>query len=131
MTRFTMKTPCDSCPFVRKNNFYLEPARVQEIEDHCDGPFPCHQTVDYGSWDDYDDPDGQKRNRDKEVHCLGQLILQFTEWNGFGTVGMLAASFGLFDPKAMPTAEEADVFESWEEMREHMRTYLSRAGDVS
>ena len=117
-----MKEPCDSCPFVRKNNFYLHPGRVQEIEDASDGPFPCHQTVDYESWDeDGEDPEGQERDRDKEVHCLGHLILQFTEWNGFGTFGSIAARMNLFDPLKMLTAEEAGVFQTWEEMRERMR----------
>ncbi len=120
MTRFTMKEPCDSCPFVKGNNFYLTPGRVLELLGAVDGPFPCHQTVNYESWDDYDDPDGQQRDRKNEVHCLGHLILQFTEWNGFGTFGMIAARFKLFDPLKMPTAEEADVFRSWEEMRIHM-----------
>jgi len=116
-----MKDPCDSCPFVRRHNFYLEPARVQEIEDASDGPFPCHQTVDYESIDDDDDPDGDERDREKEVHCLGQLILQFTEWKGFGTFGAIAARVGIFDPLSMPTAEEAGVFRSWGEMRERMK----------
>ena len=117
-----MKEPCDSCPFVRKNNFYLHPSRVQEIEDASDGPFPCHQTVDYGSWDeDGEDPEGQARDRKNEVHCLGHLILQFTEWNGFGTFGAIAARVGVFDPLKMPTAEEAGVFRSWGEMKERMK----------
>ncbi len=123
-----MKEPCDSCPFVKANNFYLHPGRVQEIKDASDGPFPCHQTVDYESWDDDsgEDPDGVGRDRRNEVHCLGQLILQFTEWNGFGTFGMIAARLGVFDPLKMPTAEEAGVFRSWEEMKTHMQNQEGR-----
>ena len=127
MTRFTMKEPCDSCPFVKGNNFYLDPRRVQELEDAVDGPFPCHQTVNYESWNEEEDPDGVTRDRDKEVHCLGHLILQFTEWGGFGTFAMIAARFNLFDPLKLPTAEEADIFRTWEGMRDHMRTYVGES----
>ena len=113
---FTMKKPCDNCPFVIAHSFHLSMARVRELEEAVDGCFPCHQTVDYESWND--DPDGHDRDRSKEVHCLGHLILQWNEYNGFGTVAAMAARMGMFKPEELPTAEAAGVFESWEEMVE-------------
>ena len=113
---FTMKKPCDSCPFVAAHKFMLSPARVEELEAHADGGFPCHQTVDYNSWDECEDPDGLCRDRSKEVHCLGHLILQWNEWNGFGNMAALAARMGMFKPEELPTSEAAGVFGTWQEM---------------
>ncbi len=116
--QFTMKKPCDSCPFVMAYKFPLTSDRIQELEAHVDGGFPCHQTIDYESWDECEDPDGLTRDRSKEVHCLGHLILQWNEWNGFGNIAALAARLGMFDPKKLPSSEDAGVFESWEQMAE-------------
>jgi hypothetical protein len=113
---FTMKKTCDSCPFVAAHKFMLSPERVEELEAHADGGFPCHQTVDYSSWDECEDPDGHDRDRSKEVHCLGHLVLQWNEWNGFGNMAALAARMGMFKPEELPTAEAAGVFGTWQEM---------------
>ncbi len=113
---FTMKKPCDNCPFVIAHEFPLTADRIRELEAHVDGGFPCHQTVDYGSWDECEDPDGEGRDRTKEVHCLGHLILQWNEWKGFGNLAALAAGMGMFKPEELPTSAAAGVFESWEEM---------------
>jgi hypothetical protein len=118
MTKFTMKEPCNNCPFVIAHGFHLSMARVRELEEAADGCFPCHQTVDYDSWDEYEDPDGDCRDRSKEVHCLGHLILQWNEWKAFGKVAAMAARMGMFKPEELPTAYAAGVFESWEEMVE-------------
>jgi hypothetical protein len=114
-----MKKPCDSCPFVRGHAFPLLPERVQEIRDNR-GEFPCHQTVDYDSWDD-DDDDGASRDQAHEVHCVGHLIVQWSDWGGFNQLQAMAARFGLFDPQALPTPAEADVFATWDEMIVRMR----------
>ncbi len=113
---FTMKKPCDNCPFVIAVKFHLSADRIRELEEHVDGGFPCHQTIDYNSWDSMEDPDGLDRDRSKEVHCLGHLILQWNEWNAFGNLAALAARLGMFKPEELLTSAAAGVFESWEEM---------------
>ncbi len=113
---FTMKKPCDDCPFVIARKFALTADRIRELEEYADGGFPCHQTIDYGSWDDMEDPDGEDRDRTKEVHCLGHLILQWNEWGALANLAAFAAQLGMFNPEELPTSAAAGVFESWEEM---------------
>ncbi|MEE8551437.1 MAG: hypothetical protein V3T08_09330 [Gemmatimonadota bacterium] len=110
----------EACPFVISHEFHLHPERVEEIRDHAGGGFPCHQTVDYDSFDESEDADGIDRDRSKEIHCVGSLILQWADWNGFDGGPAFAARCGMFDPPALPTPDAAGVFDSWDDMIEQM-----------
>lgn len=120
-----MKKPCVSCPFVRAHEFHLHPERIEEIRDNR-GEFACHNTVDYDSWDDEEDEDGLDRDRSGEQHCVGHLIVQWSDWEGFNTAQAMAARMGMFDPHALPTPEEVDVFETWDEMVQFMEDLEGR-----
>jgi len=61
------------------------------------------------------------RDQSQEVHCLGHLIVQWSDWGGFNKIQAWSARLGEFKPEEMPTPEEADVFETWEEMIERCR----------
>ncbi len=122
--KYGMKKPCNNCPFVRRHNFHLTPERVEELRDNT-GEFPCHQTVDYDqAMDDDEGYDGvvrRDRDQSQEVHCLGHLIVQWSDWGGFNKIQAWSARLGEFSPEDMPTCEEADVYETWEEMIERCR----------
>ncbi len=122
--KYGMKKPCDSCPFVRRHNFYLTPERVEEIRDNR-GEFPCHQTVDYNAAvcddEDYDGIASPHRDQSQESHCVGHLIVCWSDWKGFNQIQAMTARAKLFNPEEMPTCEEADVYDTWEEIIERMR----------
>lgn len=114
--KYTMSgSPCEACPFIVANEFSLRPDRIREFMQM---QFPCHQTVDFASWDECeeDDPDGRGRDKSKEVHCLGHLIICWADWGGFNTIQAMTARIGEFDPHELPTPEESGCFETWDEM---------------
>lgn len=122
--KYGMKKPCGSCPFVRAHNFYLHPERVEEIRDN-QGEFPCHNSVDYNAIveddENYEGIASPRRDQSQEVHCLGHLMVCWADWGGFNQIQAFSARLGEFSPEEMPTCEEADVFDTWEEMVERMR----------
>ncbi len=113
--KYTMKKPCDSCPFVIAHEFYLTPERVEELRDNR-GEFPCHQTVDYNALveDDYRDQSG-------ETHCVGHLIVSWADWGGFNQIQAMTARMGEFVPEELPTPKESGCFETWGDMVETNR----------
>ena len=73
--KYTMTTPCDSCPFREGTIMKLTEDRIIEIESLFGpsnggqgGQFPCHKTVDY------DHEEDEPRNESHDVHCAGALI---------------------------------------------------------
>ena len=120
--RYTKKSPCDSCPYVRSTGFVLTPARVREFEAHVAGGFPCHKTTNVVDGD---------RDGSKEVHCAGSLILQWRQYGGFD--GLVAWVLSRPDGKNVPEGWspethldlDADVFDSFDEM---YRTMCERGG---
>lgn len=119
--KFTMKTPCDSCPFVRSTGFILTPARVREIEDAVGSGFPCHKTVDYSE----DGPRARGAIDEREIHCAGSLVVQWRQYEGFDGVVSLALSYGWEGVPEGWRPEthldlDADAFDSFDEMFETM-----------
>jgi hypothetical protein len=125
--KYGLKKPCKSCPFVIAVEFHLRPERIEEIRD-CRAEFSCHNTVDYDAieddveYQDFEDEDGAWGQADAarstvgESHCYGHLVLTWSEWNGFDQLQAMAARAGMFDPKELPTPDEAGVFETWADM---------------
>lgn len=113
---FGLKKPCSSCPFVVAHDFPLHPERIMEIRDA--SSFPCHNTVDYEHDSDYDAEESEgvappSRDRSREHACMGWLVMQWTQFRGFPSwVGFVAGR--AFDPHALPSAEEAGVFPTFE-----------------
>lgn len=121
--KYHLKKPCKTCPFVVSNDFYLRPGRVEEIRDNR-GEFPCHNTVDYEAATDSETGEmASWRDTSEEQHCFGHLVLQWHEWGGFNQLQALAASMGWFNPEELPTAEEAGVYDSWDEMVTRMEEW--------
>ena len=119
---YGMKNPCDSCPFVIAHRFPLSPERVEEIRDNR-GEFPCHNTVDYGAIDDGDyDGGALPYNRDTsgESHCVGYLIVCWSDWGGFNQIQAMSARMGEFSPEDLPLSRQAGVFKTWDDMVESM-----------
>ncbi|GAA0854014.1 hypothetical protein ABER99_20340 [Paenibacillus glucanolyticus] len=46
---FSIKKPCNNCPFLIENDLNLKPGRLEEIirKLHDNIPFHCHKTIDY------------------------------------------------------------------------------------
>lgn len=121
--KYDLKKPCKTCPFVIAHEFPLRADRIEEIRD-CRSTFSCHNTVDYDDIDgqefDWEDEDGEEygayRDTSEEQHCLGFLIVAWSEWGGFDQLQAMAARAGMFKPEELPTPEEAGVFETWQDM---------------
>lgn len=115
--QFTMRTPCDGCPFLRTAGAVrIDKARAKDIaEMMCDpsgGTFPCHKTTCFGD-------NGEHVPHSAEMHCAGALI--FSEKNGNATQMMrIAERIGSYDAKSLMTdnAAVADVFDTVDEMVE-------------
>jgi hypothetical protein len=113
---FTMRTPCDNCPFRSDKIFHLHPERVDEIEEGLDrGTFPCHKTVDYSSLDE--DGASECRNTEKEVHCAGALIL-LEKLERPSQMMRIAERLGMYDRTKL--AMNAPVFKTFRAMRRAM-----------
>ena len=96
---FSMKKPCDNCPFLREGGIRLTPDRVREIGGMMlspdGGEFPCHKTVD-----------NERRRPSDEEHCAGAMI--FAEKNGNATQTLrIAERLRLYDAASLMANEEA------------------------
>lgn len=60
---YSLKTPCDNCPFRSDVRPYIHPERVKEIVGQ---PFSCHKTTT---------AKGRSNLHPKAQHCAGALIL--------------------------------------------------------
>lgn len=113
--KWTMKTPCDTCPFRRgEGAVRLTPGRAREIAEMMvhpqGGTFPCHKSVDY---DKVDEVSEFHRDTGNEVRCAGALI--FAEVQGCATQMMrITERFGGYDHTKLAGHDE--VFHSVREM---------------
>jgi len=66
--KYTMTTPCDACPFLKKLKRGFTMRRLHEF---AQGAFPCHKTAA-----EVDDGDGgtEFRATKNSQHCAGLLI---------------------------------------------------------
>ena len=112
--KYTMKTPCEACPFRNDITPFLSGEdRVRELEQHQDGEFPCHKTTEL------DEDDGETLlNPNGTVACAGRMIMSWNAYGGFGQLDAMAARLGMFDPETLNY--DAPVFEDWDEMAEEM-----------
>lgn len=76
--RFTLKQPCDDCPFLKEGGVRISRARAREIGNamisSAGSTFACHKTTQ----DSFDD-DGEYSHQSSEQHCYGALV--FAERN--------------------------------------------------
>lgn len=63
--KYTLKTPCDECPFLKTSGFTFE-----SLKEHAVGEFACHKACDLA---DDETVFVEKRNG-KTPHCAGALI---------------------------------------------------------
>ena len=62
--KYTMRKPCDACPFLIGSNF-----TKRSLDMHAAGEFACHKTCEVNE----DSGDYEPRG-DRSVHCAGALI---------------------------------------------------------
>lgn len=119
---YGLKKPCASCPFVKAHNFPLMPDRIMEIADA--SSFPCHNTVNYdyetSDWDDeeFEGVAPPDRDTSNEHQCLGWLVVQWAEYEGFPNATAFMAARGYFKPEELPSPEEAGCFATFGEYAE-------------
>lgn len=113
---FTMKTPCDNCPFRREGGIRIYRERARDIlEDSTH--FPCHKTVNYDA-EPEPEPDSESGKCTSQTKtCAGYMILQFREGKP-NQILQIASRIGLLDLDELlennPAVDE--VFESYAEM---------------
>jgi len=63
--RYTMREPCDACPFLKSSGFTFG-----NLKRHASGEFACHKTCEL------DDESGtyEPKHGNKSLHCAGALI---------------------------------------------------------
>lgn len=70
--KYTMTTPCNKCPFLKK---FSHGYALKRLKQFAGGEFPCHQTADEVDDDSDDDYAATEflANEDSQ-HCAGALI---------------------------------------------------------
>lgn len=126
--RFDMTSPCGKCPFRKDVAGYLTVERVTEIEESLPrGTFACHATLDYSRCEDgASEPTETKQT----AHCVGALILceKSDEPTQMMRIAERLNSDGKgYDRRRFTDATKALIFDSWDEMRSHMRGRRQRA----
>lgn len=97
MIGFKLKRPCKNCPF-RKDCLpgWLGKERAQGIADAVvlgDGPFPCHETVNYNAWSD----ESEYTYQGREQFCAGAIALEEKENQGGNLLIRLGRMTGAFN----------------------------------
>lgn len=92
--KYTMTSPCDQCPFLKKMRRGFTMKRLREF---ADGAFPCHQTAKIVE----DDRNGAEFHaKDNSQHCAGALI--FCEKRDAPSQMMrIAERLGLYDARKL------------------------------
>lgn len=127
MSSYSLKRPCDQCPFTRAERAArVSPGRARQIGkamlDSDSGEFLCHKTFEWK-----DDPDGSDDpylvENAKTQHCAGALIFALKNDNETQMM-RIAARLRLFDPDAIMADEAvcATVFDDLREMVAAHRT---------
>ena len=107
--KFTLKRPCDECPFRREPFFYLEPERIEEIAT-TDSVFPCHKTTITDN-----DTDEETTPLNAQA-CKGWLIVHEKQKTSSNAL-RIAYRLRLLTPRATPRAIRDDVYTSFDEYK--------------
>lgn len=84
---YTLTSPCDECPFLKK---FKRGFTLKRLEQHASGEFACHKTCEVG------EESGAFEPRRNSVHCAGALI--YLEKRGRSTQMMrIAERLGMYD----------------------------------
>lgn len=109
--QFSLKVPCETCPFRKEGGYRVYGERIEEII-NSDKLFDCHKTVKYGS------RDSDKRDDDAKV-CAGFIIMHEKDPGLYGNQMLQVASrLGVFDIAEFRESNPAwdDVFDTREEL---------------
>ena len=114
---FTMKTPCDNCPFLKEGGIRVSKTRARNIVGESTH-FPCHKTIDYNGGED-EDGNNVANNTAHTKTCAGYMILLFRIGKP-NQILQIASRIGLLDQGSLMSNNPATdlVFESAEEMIE-------------
>ncbi|WP_158679891.1 DUF6283 family protein [Deinococcus sp. NW-56] len=106
---FSLKRPCQDCPFRRDAPGYLRPGKVDEIvrEQEQGTPFFCHKTTTCT---------GYKTTDRRARYCAGSLLYGEAVHRHILPV-RLAIHLGLWDPRALQ--RDVPVLDSPADLRAH------------
>lgn len=114
--RFSLKEPCEQCPF-RKSQGFLNGPRAREIAEAVaveNKTFTCHKHL-HGDYDDHAEGDESYRPTTRDQMCAGAMA--FVEKLGVpNQMLQIAERLGLRDPTRLDPASLADVYDSIDDM---------------
>lgn len=114
--KFTLKRPCNDCPFRREGGVRLYRARIREIVAGVTGnpgsSFPCHKTVQYDVEEDDEQGELDAATRDAS-HCAGALIFAHKQ-EAYPQLIRIMGRLGMYDPERLE--EQDTIFDSLHEM---------------
>jgi len=106
-------TPCDACPFLRKNAGMIRGARAEELSDALqrDIHFNCHKTIDYTKGE------GEGRTTKATRICVGSMITTDRSAVAPSQLARIYARIGVLNYKNIEESK-ADCFDSFDEFIE-------------
>lgn len=111
---FSLKQPCENCPFRVSGAIQLQPGRLESIvedlmsNDH--QVFDCHKTVHCDKGGEWDDSTGEYNRSGNELHCAGASILLLKRSRP--SVQMrISMAFGMLDGEEILREHGAKVME--------------------
>lgn len=117
---FSLKQPCDNCPFRVSGAINLEPGRLKGIVDDLlrndHQVFDCHKTVHCEKGGEWDEETGEYTRSGNELHCAGATILLLKQSSP--SIPMrIAMALGHLDSDEILSKHGAEVIESVKSQR--------------
>ena len=105
-------TPCDACPFLRKNAGMIRGARAEEFVDELtrDNHFNCHKTIEYTN-------NNEGRATKNTQLCAGSMIVTDRSDTQPSQLARIYARIGVLNYKNIEESK-ADCFDSFDEFIE-------------
>ena len=85
--KYTMTTPCDECPFLKK---WERGYSLKRLNEFVSNTFPCHKTAEVN------EEDGTFETKAESVHCAGSLIYN-EKRNNPNQMMRIAERLGMYD----------------------------------
>jgi hypothetical protein len=84
--RYTQKTPCKECPFLKsmRNGF-----TIGRLKEFASGEFPCHKSSELNEDNEYE-------RTENSVHCAGALIFN-EKRNSPHQMARISERLGMYD----------------------------------
>ena len=104
-------TPCENCPFLRKQAGMITGERAEELADALerDIHFSCHKTIDYNN-----NEDGEGRTTAKTRLCAGSMIVTHRHGHHPSQMARISQRLGLLNYDEIEQSD-ADCFDGFEE----------------